>query len=104
MLPDSATYVVLAAVVLHNVLRAKNPRRYIPANAVDQENADGTIRRGDWREVWERMEGLGHGGQRNPTVEAKNVRVALTRYFGSVGAVRWQDRALQLARKRSREN
>lgn len=104
MLPKSAKLVILAAVTIHNFLRARNPYRYIPAAAVDQDNSDGTIRRGDWRQVPQQMVQLDVCSSRNPTVAAKNVRQTFTHYFNTVGAVPWQGRVLQINRHRTTMN
>lgn len=63
---------------------------------MDRENYDGTIQRGDWRELPEHMEYLPPTHHRKPTVEAKQVWRELTAYFSTVGSVAWQDHALTL--------
>lgn len=46
--PEVATLLIAAACVLHNILRKKNPKNYLLRD-VDQENANGTFRPGNWR-------------------------------------------------------
>lgn len=92
--------VTLSAVTLHNVLRTRNPTRYIPAASIDQENSDGTIRRGNWRDTPDNIAHLSTCPQRNATLAAKQNRIDLTEYFATVGAVPWQDRVLEVVRKR----
>lgn len=101
MAPESAQYIVLAAVTLHNILRCKNGRRYIPNLSVDQENVDGTVRRGEWRQVGINLDRMASHPQRNALSQAKLTRQILTEYFMSTGAVHWQERAIQCSRRRT---
>lgn len=103
MLPTSAEKMILAGVVLHNFLRARNPRRYIPADSIDQDNTDGTIRRGEWRQEPHRMLDLAPCNIRNPTRYAKQVRRTYTDYFNGPGAVPWQDRVLEISRRKTQD-
>lgn len=104
MLPKTIKHVVMAAVTLHNILRSRNPRRYMPACDIDQENMDGTIRRGQWRQVEHNMSDMDVCKQRNPTVEAKNIRKYYTSYFANYDPVAWQDHVLQVTRRRTFDN
>lgn len=100
MKPSTIKVVVMAAITLHNILRSRNPRRYLPACSVDQENMDGTVRRGDWRQVQHNMADMDSCKQRNPTVESKKIWQHYTTYFAEYDPVPWQDRVLQVSRPR----
>lgn len=100
MVPKYATLVSFAALTLHNLLRAHNPQHYLPPSSLDQENTDGSIRPGSWREQNECMECMSACNIKNSTVGAKKVRQTLTEYFSTKGAVAWQDRALEIIRRR----
>lgn len=102
--PETATSVTMAAVTLDNLLRARNPLRYLPAVAVDQDNSDRTIRRGTWRDMPDQFLDLAPSTQRNATTAAKGVRRKLTDYFANVGAVPWQDRVLEVVKRRRTTN
>lgn len=102
MLPRRIKKVVMAAITLHNILRCRNPRRYIPACDVDQENMDGTVRRGQWRQNPKNMTDMDICKQRNPTVESKKIRQHYTTYFTHYDPVPWQDRVLQVTRPRNK--
>lgn len=97
---ETSRRVILAAVTLHNLLRTRNPRKYMPPTCIDQDNIDGTIRRGDWREVPNPLASLHVRVQRNQTVEAKEIRRLYTRYFAESDRLPWQDRVLEVARRR----
>lgn len=100
--PDTAKYVRLAAVTLHNIVRTRSPYRYIPAPSVDQDNSDGTIRPGNWRDIPDNFLHLSACPQRNASAAAKQHRRELTEYFATIGAVPWQDRVLQVVKRRRR--
>lgn len=104
MLPRNIRFVVMAAVTLHNILRSRNPRRYLPACDIDQENMDGTIRRGQWRQTTHNLADMDICKQRNPTVEAKKIRQHYTTYFANYDPVPWQDRVLEVGRRRTINN
>lgn len=100
LLPANATNIILAAVILHNFLRSRNPMHYIPPNAVDTENGGGTLGPGDWRQHKDEMQRLSVCKAKNATKAAKEVRLALTGYFRNENAVPWQDDIVEVIRRR----
>lgn len=72
----------------------------MPAASVDQENSDGSVRRGNWRDDPDQLAPLSPCPQRNYTVVAKQHRRTLTEYFSNAGAVPWQDNMLAVTRKK----
>lgn len=72
----------------------------MPPASVDQENFDGTVRSGSWRDVPDQFASLSPCPQRNATLAAKENRRKLTDYFCNAGAVPWQDRALEVVRRK----
>lgn len=90
MHPDGCQTVIAAAVVLHNMLREKCGKKYIPAGVIDVEDDDHNLITGQWRqeEPLDRIERF-HPG--NVAHSAKEVRDRLAAYFVSgAGEVHWQ--------------
>lgn len=87
---DDATNVVLAICVLHNILRQKCGRAYMPPGTYDTEDADHNIVVGEWRRD-EPLYGLSTPQGRNVTNMAKHMRENLAYYFLTEnGEVAWQ--------------
>lgn len=95
--PQNVTKIVLGCLTLHNVLRKKIPLR---PGEVDAEDAQGNVVRGAWRDEVHLMNGRnGRGNQNNNA--GKEVRDYLRAYYNApVGAVAWQERAIDVQRYR----
>lgn len=95
---ETADYIVLAAVCLHNFIirsREKEVReRYIPERFVDTERQNGSVQTGLWqRHVAGDSSAIVPAPQtrsRNPPKCAVKMRETLADYFSGVGAVPWQ--------------
>ena len=85
--PERVTDILFAACCLHNLMIKKNRVSYL--SPVDQENADHTIVRGDWRnnQVLNSMQPTIIG---NAPRDAKLQREILTPYCNTDGCVPWQ--------------
>lgn len=87
---DDASNVVLAICVLHNMLRKKCGRAYMPPGTYDSEDADYNVLAGDWRQD-EAMCGMSSPQGRNVTNMAKGMRDSLAYYYlTEEGEVGWQ--------------
>ena len=88
--PQNVKVVIYASVVLHNLIRIRNP--IIPRHTVDEENANhDTFIPGLWRQQTELLPLQRYSGNR-ATQLGKKQRELLTRYFQSRrGRVWWQD-------------
>lgn len=94
--PHIARKVTKASVVLHNILRDRNPR--IPAAVLDRE-VDDQVVPGRWRRAGV-LEDVEREGGRGPrcTRQGKELRAYLREYYNSdVGSVPWQEAALEHA-------
>lgn len=95
--PSKAVIITKAACVLHNYLRSGSLTRYTytPPSLVDQEDTEtGQIIRGAWREEPECMQPIAASSDRNPCVQAKEVREEYCSYFNTNGAVSWQENSI----------
>lgn len=91
--PDNAKKATKAALVLHNVLRDRNPG--VQPGELDEEQEGGVIVPGAWRDagVLREMEEVGRGPR--ASANGKRLRTYLKHYYNSnVGRVPWQDAAL----------
>lgn len=87
--PQRARQVVNATLTLHNLLRRRYPTLQI--NDVDQEDVNGNVIPGAWREGRQMPDPNQVGGQR-VTREGKEQRAYLSEYYCSAqGRVPWQD-------------
>ena len=93
------TKITQAACALHNYLKildAQSPpaaRYYCPPGYVDQEDRQGNIIPGDWRNVdtTNQLPTIHHVGGNRYSSTAKELREQLTNYFNSTGgALAWQ--------------
>ncbi|XP_024870234.1 protein ANTAGONIST OF LIKE HETEROCHROMATIN PROTEIN 1-like [Temnothorax curvispinosus] len=96
--PDDARDIIIAICCLHNMLRTDVIGRamYTPSSYIDVENEEaGHLCPGDWRN--EQARGLvnfrNQGGYRHAN-RALALREMWCEYFNGVGAVPWQDRAV----------
>lgn len=90
MRPNGCQIVIAAAVVLHNMLRCKCGKKYIPSGAIDLEDEEHNVVEGRWREedALDRLERF-HPG--NVAYQAKEIRDRLANYFVTPdGEVAWQ--------------
>lgn len=90
MHPQNCEVVIGAAVTLHNMLREKCGKSYIPSGLVDAEDTDHQIVAGRWRQEGslDRMNAL---PPRNTAHRAKEVRNILADHFvDPEGEVGWQ--------------
>lgn len=93
MLPLGVERVILASVVLHNFMRVKCGKTYIPREAVDQE-INGELVSGAWRQDTLPLESITSTTGGNTYVRAKQMRNALANYFLTrQGEVSWQYRS-----------
>ena len=79
--PDYATDIVVACCILHNYMRRETQNQDINDASVDQNLPDGSYVGGDWRQNRADLDPLQSDQQRNPSVYAKRVRLALADYF-----------------------
>ncbi|XP_065356035.1 uncharacterized protein LOC135950415 [Calliphora vicina] len=89
--PEKTIKVTLACCVLHNFLITTNKKRYVPSNAFDHYDANGTLIPGDWRT--EEAEGKSMfrlQRQRNDTFNAKDIQKEFTEYFIEEGELDFQ--------------
>lgn len=84
MHPEGAEKVVLAACVLHNVLRRECGVTYMPKRLIDHEdeNMENVRVAGQWR-TENHLDQVLHTTARNATEHARGVRETLTTYFCS---------------------
>ena len=88
---ESVDDIVMSTCVLHNFLRKECRGEYISTDSVDQDNADGTVTPGQWREEVENMQSLAKSSQRNASEFAKKIRNNLADHFISrEGQIPWQ--------------
>ena len=95
--PSKVVTITKAACVLHNYLRTGSLTRYTytPPNLVDQEDTEtGQIIHGAWRQEPECLNPIAASSDRNPSLQAKQVREEFCSYFNTSGAVSWQDNAI----------
>ena len=86
--PETVTTIVMACVVLHNLIRIRNPRQ-MPD--VDQDGPDHNIIPGGWRVNNPLLDGIDNIRGNRDTRAAKAQRQYLTAYVNSpAGAVPWQ--------------
>lgn len=71
-------------------MRKRCPRTYMPAGAVDTEDANCNLIVGNWQ-VGQQLHKLGPTVYRNPTQYAKAVQDKFASYFIGPGTVPWQD-------------
>jgi len=91
--PATVISIVKGCLTLHNIIRDRIPLR---PGEVDQENEDGEIIPGSWRDGVELTDNRNLIGNRNKR-EAKAQRNYLCDYYNSrVGAVPWQDHIVQV--------
>ena len=90
--PENAVAYTKAALCLHNFLRVKESSVYCPPGFCDQEEADGTVVRGEWRKVGGTgIEPLGQQGGNRYSFTAAKVRNKLKEFFVSKeGELSWQ--------------
>lgn len=96
--PEVVDKFVLAAMCLHNFLKAKNDKtapqqqRYCPPQFVDRE-VEGEVIEGEWREPSgdDHLRPIGKCGAHRSTREAYSIRDTLSSYFmTAAGEVPWQ--------------
>ena len=89
--PESAVDTVLAALVLHNLLRSRVPNRYTPPGIIDVDH-DGRVDEGLWRQEvkaspFEYLPNFKKGRQCD---KAEDVRDTLCQYVNGPGQIPWQ--------------
>lgn len=90
MRPDSCEIVIAAAVVLHNMLRERCGKNYIPTGSVDQEDDNHNVVEGNWRQE-DALDRIDRCQPRNVSFYAKEMRDRLARYFVQrEGELPWQ--------------
>lgn len=82
MHPEGAEKVVLAACVLHNMLRRECGTTYMPTRYVDHEDADHRRVPGCWRAENE-LDSVQRSTSKNPTQQARLLRDKLANHFVS---------------------
>lgn len=95
--PSKTVIITRAACVLHNYLRSGSLSRhtYTPPSLVDQEDTEtGQVVRGAWREEPECLQPIAASADRNPSMQAKEVREEYCTYFNTNGAVSWQEHSI----------
>ena len=91
MEPDGARDVVMACVVLHNFLRVKAARAYIPKEAADWEGRDYRVHKGLWRREVELPGRDRSSSKKNHSMFVKNMRERLMYWcLTKEGDVPWQ--------------
>lgn len=88
--PDTIVEMVLASCALHNMLRRKCGRMYMPTGSVDVEDPNFQVVPGSWRTGDVDLLKLGNTNYKNPSKYAKAVQQIYTDYFAGPGAVPWQ--------------
>ena len=95
---ETVKKVTKAAIALHNFLMKRKAIRnklYCPIGYVDQEDENGKIIAGNWRNTDNGLLPIQHQGTNNYTKTAKTVRNDFKTYFNSEnGAVSWQQTVL----------
>ena len=90
MQPDRVVGMVLAAAILHNLLRRRCGKNYIPAGSIDQEDVDHGLIPGEWRNQYQ-LPKIPPPQGRNTPILAKQLRKRLSKYFMTpAGEVPWQ--------------
>lgn len=90
MYPESSEVLIGAAVVLHNMLREKCGRNYIPPGLVDAEDEQHNVIEGHWRQEGP-LDRMDSRQPRRPSYEAKEIRNKLALHFvHPAGEVAWQ--------------
>lgn len=96
--PDVVQDIVECCIVLHNLLRLRNPE--VQNVELDQHDANGNILPGPWRQGVNVGDGLAGppAAHNRDTAAAKQQRQYLQEYFNAVGrgAVAWQDAMVTL--------
>ena len=93
--PTTVVTIVKGCLTLHNIIRRRNP---LQPGEVDQEDADGNIVAGAWRDGAQLTDNRNLVGNQTTRV-AKVQRNNLCDYYNNpVGSVPWQDRVVQLNR------
>ena len=90
--PETATKIVLASCVLHNLLLTESSNTYTPVSYADELFADGEIQDGEWRSlsIPDHIVSLEATHSRNYSRAAEDVRSAFCDYFEGPGQVPWQ--------------
>lgn len=91
-LPENATTIVLACVVLHNYIKSNTlvQNQYCPPQYIDWEDADGVVHLGEWRnDLLQPLHSV-RLGCNNATRNAFQLRDILANYFLEEGAVPFQ--------------
>lgn len=94
--PKKAEVVVMATAYLHNFLRRHNSRNtYTPPDFLDNENDQGLVIEGRWRQEVQAEQGSLLPLRRVPrrsTNQAEYIRNEFAEYFVSNGAITWQNK------------
>ena len=88
---ETASLVVRACCVLHNMLCTLADEVYLPAGYADQVQRDGHVAAGFWRVDNQNLDGM-VATARGHAVAATNARNRFAQWFSEVGAVEWQGR------------
>ena len=92
---ENATKFILAGVCLHNFLRQRCGRSYMPPGSVNSEDPNQQVVPGDWRQIAGTTTNLPPTKARNSSDVSKANRQAMADYFVSeAGSVPWQDKAV----------
>lgn len=90
MRPESCEVIISAAVVIHNMLRERCGRAYIPPGLVDFEDGEHNVLNGNWRHEGG-LDPLNAMPPRNTGYQAKQMRQKLAEYFVQpAGELAWQ--------------
>ena len=82
--PEKAQLVVQAVVVLHNYLMENSPRTYAPPGTVDQEDKDGNVANGFWREEFDptgTLFNISRQSSNHHSMSARDIRKEFAEYF-----------------------
>ena len=96
--PENAAIFILAGVCLHNFLRERCGRSYMPPGSVETEDANQQVLPGDWRAVQGAVYNLPPTRARNSSDMAKGNQLVMSDYLVSdEGAVALQVNAMTYA-------
>ena len=92
--PHEADAVALACTVLPNYLRHKDSSCYMDANAIDHEDNEGNLYRGQWRDQQVSLIGkpsLRRTGRRSASKGIETGEILADYFVSEGGAVPWQN-------------
>lgn len=91
--PETAIKITLAAITLHNFLRARSPGCYTPQGSIDVEDyVDGSVQSGSWRQEVKQnpFSAFPNSRKGRQPRRAEAIRDQLCQYLNGPGQVPWQ--------------